>query len=190
MIPFNYPNDPVEGFEHLELGFPWIVVESAEKLNEELKETDIVLEFGSGGSTIFFAERCKLVKSVETSKEWYDEVLHKIVSKGIANVPYKLFEKEEEINGYAAMGIHKEVSVISVDTQGGYNRSAILNAFLENGVSENLRMIVLDNYGHEGLFPDHYDKENFMGDDWEVFTYNHERWAGFGTRIYIKKQKV
>ena len=93
MIPLNYPNDPVEGFEHLELGFPWIVVESAEKLNEELKETDIVLEFGSGGSTIFFAERCKLVKSVETSKDWYDTVLQVEPDNGEAKQRYEELSK-------------------------------------------------------------------------------------------------
>jgi len=34
----------------------------------------------------------------------------------------------------------------------------MLDAFLSKGISPNLKMIVLDNYGHEGLFPQHHDK--------------------------------
>ena len=48
-------------------------------------------------------------------------------------------------------------------------------------------MVILDNYGHEGLFPGHWDKENIMGEGWDVFNFNHDRWAGGGTKIYIKK---
>lgn len=187
MIPLNYPNDPVEGFEHLELGFPWIVVESAEKLNEGLNDKDVVLEVGTGGSTIFYAQRCKEVIAIETSKDWGDKVYDKMERSNIENVSYLVIPNEEDILSNIKNLKTDNVTVFSVDTQGGYGRSAILNAFLEKGISPNLRMIVLDNYGHEGLFPDHYDKENFMGEDWEVVTYKHERWAGFGTRIYIKK---
>lgn len=187
MIPLNYPNDPVEGFEHLELGFPWIVVESAEKLNEVIKSNDIVIEMGMGGSTIFFAERCLHITSVETSESWYKSVESRVSEKGLTNVQHLYIPTQEQMENWLRLSDLSSVNIFSVDTQGGYSRSGILNAFLEKGVSENLRIIVLDNYGHEGLFPDHYDKENFMGDDWEVFTYNHERWAGFGTRIYIKK---
>jgi hypothetical protein len=187
MIPLNYPNDPVEGFEHLELGFPWIVVESAEKINEMINENDVVFEAGTGGSTIFFAKRCKSMTAIETSSSWADSVSDKMCRENISNVNYVVIPNEEDIVSCIKNTNTDDVTIFSVDTQGGYCRSKILNAFLKKGISSNLRMIVLDNYGHEGLFPDHWDKENFMGEGWEVLTFTHPRWAGFGTRIYIKK---
>lgn len=187
MIPLNYPNDPVEGFEHLELGFPWIVVESAEKINETIKDDDIVLEVGTGGSTIFFAKRCKSMTAIETSNSWADAVCDKMLREEISNVNYVVIPNEDGIVSTIADTNTENVTIFSVDTQGGYNRSAILNAFLQKGISKNLRMVVLDNYGHEGLFPDHWNKENIMGEGWDMFTFNHERWAGFGTRVYIRK---
>lgn len=187
MIPLNYPNDPVEGFEHLELGFPWIVVESAEKINETIKDSDIVLEVGTGGSTIFFAKRVKNVTAIETSKDWFSSVEDKMNREGISNVKYVYVYTEDVICDLIKNEYFEDVTIFSVDTQGGYNRSAILNAFLQKGISKNLRMVVLDNYGHEGLFPDHWNKENIMGEGWSMLTFNHERWAGFGTRVYIRK---
>ncbi len=189
MMPIKIPSDLVEGSECLDCEVPWMTEAAIYKLDELLKEDDSVLEFGSGGSTIFFSKRCLIVFSVETSQEWGSNVLRSIYINGLTNVAYEVWDKEEKIIELARHGSFSSMTVVSVDTQGGYNRSAILNAFLEKGISPSLRMIILDNYSHEGLFPDHWDKENIMGEGWEVLTFDQPdgRWAGKGTRILLKK---
>lgn len=178
----------VSGDRCLELGIPWVTEGAILKLDEILNDKDMVMEYGSGGSTLFFSNRCKRVLSYETSNDFFWIVKEKMVEIGIENVWYLNIEKEDALCAPFKKKDLDEVTVFSVDTQGGYNRSRILNNFLRFGTPLKLRIIILDNYAHPELFPDHYNKDNFMGDGWEVFTYDHERWAGDGTKILIKKQ--
>jgi hypothetical protein len=172
----------IEGHECLKLGVPWVTKESIYELEKLLNKDDIVLEVGTGGSTIFFSERCYEVTAIETSGEWAESVRNKLQDSDIYNVLYMHSPDEKDICDYIGVMFTNDVTVFSVDTQGGYNRSKILNAFLQKGISASLRMIVLDNYSHEGLFPDSHSWEG-----WEVHDFNHPRWAGSGTRICIKK---
>lgn len=174
----------VEGFKCLELEVPWIVAGAIYKLDEELNESDNVIEFGVGGSTIFFAKRCNLVFGIDTNLDWLADVLGKLLKNKLFNGHCKDGISEDYICK-SSMEYSNLITVLSVDMQGGINRSRILNFFLEKSHSD-LRMIILDNYGHEGIFPDHYDKVLELGEGWNHFDYNHPRWAGNGTRIYIK----
>lgn len=184
------PKDIVDGSECLYLGVPWQTPESIYKEADSLSKEDVVLEVGSGGSTIFFTRRCKYVTSIETKFEWMQKVSASLVSKEqTGNLFYIYMPEEDGICEVIRDMDTSNVTVFSVDTEGNYNRSKILNEFLSKGVSAALRMLIVDNYAHEGLFPDHWDKDNFMGDGWEVFTFTHDRWAGAGTRLYIKKQQ-
>lgn len=45
-----------------------------------LNDTTIVLEFGSGESTIEISKKCKKIVSIEHQKEWYDFLINKIPS--------------------------------------------------------------------------------------------------------------
>ena len=66
------------GTKCLENGVPWQVPDSIYKEDILLQNDDVVLEMGTGGSTIFLATRCKKVIAVETNFKWYQEVLKKI----------------------------------------------------------------------------------------------------------------
>ena len=56
----------------LKLGKPWISWPAIDFLaGHDRKDMD-VFEYGSGGSTLFFAERARSVKSVEHDASWYD----------------------------------------------------------------------------------------------------------------------
>jgi len=57
-------------------------VKFAEKL---LRETDSVLEFGSGRSTIWFASICKNVVSIEHDKKWVEKVQMDLKSNGLSD---------------------------------------------------------------------------------------------------------
>jgi len=53
---------------------PWLTADMVRILETWLKPTDVGLEFGSGRSTIWFANRLKKLTSVEHNKEWYRKV--------------------------------------------------------------------------------------------------------------------
>lgn len=189
MIELKIPEDLFEGHSCLEYGVPWMTEGAIRKIVDNVYLDEQVLEVGAGGSTIFFSKRCAYVTSIETSVEWSKRVEQQIEKENTLNLNLYLIEKEDEIISQLEQMDSMPVNIFSVDPQGGYNRSKMLNAFLSQGISHNLKMIILDNYAHPELFPDHWDKNIFEGNpEWEMFTFDHERWAGNGTRIYLKKQ--
>ena len=64
---------------------PWITFSSIEFLEKILTKDMIVYEYGTGGSTLFFAKRAKKVYSVEHDKEWFERVSKVIEQKGYKN---------------------------------------------------------------------------------------------------------
>lgn len=184
----NIPSDEelIEGSTCLELGIPWMTRGAILKLDDILTKEDVVLEIGCGGSTLFFGSRCAGVSVIETSPEWGMKVVKAVKEKGLTNVVYNMIEEEEYIVKLIKTSDTSGITVFSVDPQGGYNRSKILEAFLDKGISPSLRIIVLDNYAHEGIFPNHYNRVMAMWYGWKCFEFNHSRWAGSGTMIYLK----
>lgn len=53
---------------------PWMNYSAVDFLKERLDKSIRVFEYGSGASTMFFAERCKEVISIEYDREWYDKI--------------------------------------------------------------------------------------------------------------------
>lgn len=62
--PVDNANNPI----------PWFSYPANEFLSERLNKKMIVFEFGSGNSTLFFAERANQIISVEHNKDWYDKI--------------------------------------------------------------------------------------------------------------------
>ncbi len=60
---------------------PWFTYPAIEFLKERLTKEMTVFEYGSGSSTLFFAERVKEIISVETNKEWFNKIVNKLPSK-------------------------------------------------------------------------------------------------------------
>lgn len=58
----------------LELGLPWISFGAIRYLERFLQPNMQVFEYGSGGSTVFFAGRCKRIVSVEDDADWAQRV--------------------------------------------------------------------------------------------------------------------
>ncbi len=77
-------------------GVPWIAPAAVEFLGGYLKPTDQMLEFGSGRSTLWFAEHVKHIISVEHNPVWYKEIASKIQEKGISNITYHLHPKQPD----------------------------------------------------------------------------------------------
>jgi predicted O-methyltransferase YrrM len=106
-------------------------------LVKNLNKDMVVLEFGSGRSTQFFANRVKQVLSREHNEEWFD-----IVTKQIANIANIKYEFYDDLGKYADVTSieNNTLDVVIVD---GRNRiNCLLNSVpkLKSG-----GILVLDN---------------------------------------------
>jgi hypothetical protein len=70
----------------ISMELPWISFSAIHVLQKVLKADMNVFEYGSGGSTIFFARRCKSVVSVEDSQQWSARVLRAAADRGLHNI--------------------------------------------------------------------------------------------------------
>ena len=73
---------------------PWFTYSAIEFLNERLNNNLNILEFGSGNSTLFFAERVKKVISFEHSKDWHQKILKKIPANAELTITSSLSSKD------------------------------------------------------------------------------------------------
>jgi predicted O-methyltransferase YrrM len=73
---------------------PWLTPAAIGMLTTLLHSTDRGLEFGSGRSTLWFADRIGSLTSVETNRHWHDEVSGKLKDRGIGNVEYILVPED------------------------------------------------------------------------------------------------
>jgi predicted O-methyltransferase YrrM len=71
---------------------PWIAYSAIRRLSTFVQKGCRVLEFGSGNSTVWLAERAGLVCSVEHSRVWYEATRQKLAQRGLSNVEYVLVE--------------------------------------------------------------------------------------------------
>ena len=80
----------LNGKTPLDLEIPWFSYAAIDFLNDFLRPEMTVAEYGSGGSTIFFAQRAKSVFSIEDNGKWYELVSRRLKEKSIANATLKL----------------------------------------------------------------------------------------------------
>ncbi len=81
-------------YEHKNPNHPWLTRTMIEILDTWLQPGDAGLEFGSGRSTRWFAQRVGHLTSVEHNPEWYRIVSEQLTSSG-GNVDYRLCEDGE-----------------------------------------------------------------------------------------------
>lgn len=74
----------------LELEIPWFSYAAIEFLEKALQPQMTVCEYGSGGSTIFFARRIRAVHSIEDNAKWFELVTKRIKELGIKNAELSL----------------------------------------------------------------------------------------------------
>ena len=78
-------------------GVPWLTRQAVEILNGRLKPSDVGLEWGSGRSTLWFAQRVEHLTSIEHNDRWYKRIKKALCDKGADNVDllYAPLEAEE-----------------------------------------------------------------------------------------------
>src|SRR5690606_17385416 len=83
----------------LERELPWITVGAMREIRKYLKPEMRVFEYGSGGSTLFFARQVKEVVSVEHHAEWYEKVKSTLAEKEQTHVDLKLVSPDKPEKG-------------------------------------------------------------------------------------------
>ena len=69
---------------------PWLTEQANSILSTLLKPLDLGLEWGSGRSTLWLAQRIKHLTSIEHDESWYKKVSNKLKTANISNVNYLL----------------------------------------------------------------------------------------------------
>lgn len=80
----------LNGKTPLDLELPWFSYAAIDFLNQYLQPDMRVCEYGSGGSTLFFARRVKSVISIEDNRHWFELVKRRLQEKSIQNVNLRL----------------------------------------------------------------------------------------------------
>lgn len=134
----------------LDLELPWFAYAAIDFLDDFLTPDMTVCEYGSGGSTLFFARRVKWVYSIEDNLQWFNLVSDRLNDNSIDNVTLKLhpfdfknpagFENSEYLNAIP----DKRFDVIVVDGSEEWTRiRPICFEKAQNHVNKN-GIIVLD----------------------------------------------
>jgi predicted O-methyltransferase YrrM len=71
---------------------PWLTFGAIRYLDARLQRGMHVFEYGSGGSTIFFAERAADVVAVEHEPDWHRKVAHEVLAASRSNVRLLLMQ--------------------------------------------------------------------------------------------------
>jgi len=87
----SHPSEGGRWLQHrhascLRLGLPWISFGAIDALAQSVHRDMTAFEFGSGGSTIFLAERCRSLTSVEHDPRWAEATSAELASRRLENV--------------------------------------------------------------------------------------------------------
>lgn len=94
---------------------PWFARTAINILDSWLRETDVGLEWGSGRSTLWFAQRVKHLTSVEHDRLWHSRVSQKIEDLGLRNVTYLFKPDVESGSNSSYVAVSRNISPRSLD---------------------------------------------------------------------------
>jgi predicted O-methyltransferase YrrM len=136
-------------YNRLNPGQPWLTADAIAMLSTMLRGTDDGLEYGSGRSTLWFAQRTHSLISVEDSPQWHARVSRILQEKGVNNVRYRFVPTDltlaDDPERQAYVLADPEIAPQSLDyalVDGSYRDECVMRAL------EVLRpggMLILDN---------------------------------------------
>lgn len=176
------PKDAHEGNNAFKYELPWIVPEAISFLDEILTKDMKVLEFGSGGSTLFFSKRVKWVLSYENNLEWFNVVSEAVERKEFFNVDLQFFAdcgKDFPLpSGNFNCVLLDPGTCSSEDARVGLLEKSLPLLIYP-------KILILDNYDEYSW--NALDKDLFAtqyGGDYVEYSFNHSLWGGKGTKIF------
>ena len=141
---------------------PWFTYSAIDLLKERLNNNLRLLEFGSGNSTLFFAERTKKIISLEHNKDWHQ----KVTSKLPENVEL-IYTSSATDKDYLKPLVENNIKFDVVIIDGIYRNECIMNSL--NHLSES-GVIILDDSerqdykaGIKFLIDSRFKQLNFSG---------------------------
>src|SRR5947208_17175251 len=90
-VPRTLRHNVINGASPLDLELPWFSYAAIDFLAAELRPEMEVCEYGSGGSTLFFARRTRRVFSIEDNEKWFSLVSERVTRLGLKNVELHLY---------------------------------------------------------------------------------------------------
>jgi len=104
----------------LEVALPWWSLPAINFVDRKISRTSHVFEYGSGGSTLFLAQRFARLKSIEQDPEWTLKVSqqlddHKLTNVEILQSEINLSSKEEFECSEYLLRLNKNYDLIVVD---------------------------------------------------------------------------
>jgi len=89
-IPRCVTHNLINGKSPLDLEIPWFSYAAIDFLEKFVQPTMSVCEYGSGGSTLFFAKRARSVFTIENDPKWFELVSGRLEKKSLRNVKMTL----------------------------------------------------------------------------------------------------
>jgi precorrin-6B methylase 2 len=89
-IPRCVTHNLINGKTPLDLEIPWFSYAAIDFLKDHLRPQMVVCEYGSGGSTIFFARRTKSVFAIENDPKWFELVNQRLAKLSLRNATVAL----------------------------------------------------------------------------------------------------
>ena len=149
----------------LDLEIPWFSYAAIDFLDGFLKANMDVFEYGSGGSTLFFAQRVHSVFSVEDNPEWHERVCRRLAEKSVRNVQVVLcpfdfknpvgFEASEYLNRLPA----QKFDVLVIDGSEEWKQvRPVCFKLAEERVKPGGIIVVDDSWRYQSLRENHHAK--------------------------------
>lgn len=85
----RWMEDKRSGDNPLTREMPWMTYDAIDFLASNCRSDSTIFEWGSGGSTLFFAKRCRHVTSVEHDGKWSDFLKERLESLAVSNVDHR-----------------------------------------------------------------------------------------------------
>ncbi len=120
-VPRYVTTSILSGQSPLDMETPWFSYAAIDFLDTYLRPEMTVCEYGSGGSTLFFARRVKSVFSIEDNSEWFNRVQTCLKQKNITNatVTYSPYDFKNPVDFDKSAYLHampdQKFDVIVVD---------------------------------------------------------------------------
>ena len=163
----DIPKDIHLGKGLLEKELPWFAPGAIIWLDEHLTKDMTVLEFGAGGSTPFFARRCKWVTSIETSREWVEKVVDYMVDSKLNGDMFDRFPDYSEL---------KNSDVVLIDSPIRSSQPT-RESILERIIPTKPKLIIVDDFARLNI------PEEIPG--YYTIRFLDNRWKGKGVQMYV-----
>lgn len=113
---------------------PWFTYPAIEYLAQFDLSSKLVFEWGSGNSSLFFAERCKQITSIESDNEWYEYISKELLPN------QKILFRGEESFAEAIDEYSSKFDLIIIDSLRRYECAMRSIDYLNEG-----GLVILDN---------------------------------------------